>query len=51
MQSHVRDPARREQLHDLDRVRRRLAKNVPQDEETDLAFKCYGNLLRMWADA
>ena len=50
IESHVRDPAKREILHDLDLVRRRLAKTDSDADETDLAFKTYANLLRMWAE-
>ncbi len=50
VQSFVADPARREVLADLDRVRRRLGEVDTDGEETDLAFKTYTNLLRMWSD-
>ncbi len=50
IQSYVRDPAQREILHDVDVVRRALADMDPAPAETDLAFKIYANLLRMWAD-
>jgi PKHD-type hydroxylase len=50
VQSFVADPARREILYDLDRVRRRLGEVDPDGDETDLAFKSYANLLRMWSD-
>jgi PKHD-type hydroxylase len=49
-QSMVREPARRELLHDLDAVRRLLAGKHADAPETDLAFKAYANLLRMWAE-
>ncbi len=49
-QSHVRDAARREMLYDVFQMREKLAKSDPDGAETDLAFKTYSNLLRMWAD-
>jgi PKHD-type hydroxylase len=50
VQSYVADPARREILYDVDKVRRRLMNAEPDAEETDIAFKVYANLLRMWSD-
>jgi PKHD-type hydroxylase len=50
VQSFVADPAKREVLADMDRVRRRLSEVDPDGEETDLAFKSFTNLLRMWSD-
>lgn len=50
VQSKIRDPFQREVLHDLDRVRRKLSDTQKDAEETDLAFKTYANLLRIWAD-
>ncbi|MEQ8357062.1 MAG: Fe2+-dependent dioxygenase [Kiloniellaceae bacterium] len=50
VQSFVADPARREVLYDIDRLRRRLNAIDADSEETDIAFKAYANLLRMWAD-
>lgn len=50
VQSFVADPAKREVIADLDRVRRRLGELDPDGAETDLAFKSYTNLLRMWSD-
>ena len=50
VESHVRDPQRREILHDLEVIRTRLSKTAPESRETDLAFKTYANLLRMWAE-
>ena len=49
-QSHVRDTAQRELLYDMFQMREKLAKLDPDGAETDLAFKTYSNLLRMWAD-
>ncbi|GAB4362067.1 MAG: Fe2+-dependent dioxygenase [Kiloniellaceae bacterium] len=50
VQSYVADPAKREILYDIDRVRRRLGEIDADGDETDLAFKSYANLLRMWSD-
>jgi PKHD-type hydroxylase len=50
VQSFVRDPAAREILHDLDLVRHACARVAPDGRETDLAFKAYVNLLRMWSE-
>lgn len=49
-QSHVRDSTQRELLYDMFKMREKLAKLDPDGAETDLAFKTYSNLLRMWAD-
>jgi PKHD-type hydroxylase len=49
-QSQVRDPAQREILYDLERIKRLLAERLPDAPETDWAFKTQANLLRMWAD-
>jgi PKHD-type hydroxylase len=49
-QSQVRDPAQREILYDLERIKRLLADRLPAAAETDWAFKTQANLLRMWAD-
>jgi PKHD-type hydroxylase len=50
VRSQVRDPARREILYDICRMREKLAKLHPDDEEADLAFKTHANLLRMWSE-
>lgn len=50
VQSLVRDPAAREILHDLDLVRRACQRLDPESRETDLAYKTYVNLMRMWAE-
>lgn len=50
VQSKIRDAGRREMIGDLDRVRRRLTEIDPESEETDLAFKCHANLLRLWIE-
>ena len=50
IESYVRDPAQRELLAELDRIRLHLHRQAPEAEETNLAFKVYSNLLRMWAE-
>lgn len=50
IESHVRDPLQRELLYDLHTVREKMAALAPDADETDLAFKTYANLLRMWTD-
>lgn len=50
VQSHVRDPARRELLFDLDTARRKLFEREGKSGEFDLLSKSVSNLLRMWAD-
>ncbi len=50
LQSYVRDPAKREILHDVYQMREKLAEQHPDDQEADLAFKTYANLLRMWSE-
>lgn len=50
MQSHVRDPAKRELLYELNQVREHLLKNAPEEETTGLADKSFSNLMRMWSD-
>ncbi len=50
VRSHVRDPARREILYDVYRMREKLCKLHPDEEEADLAFRAYANLLRMWSE-
>ena len=47
--SYVRDAAQRELLHDLHAVQKKMAAAMPDEPETDLAFKTYSNLLRMWS--
>lgn len=49
-QSCVRDTARREILYDVFQMREKMAELDPDSTETDLAFKTYSNLMRMWAD-
>lgn len=50
VQSHVRDPQKREILHDLDSICAHLHKSSKDSEQTDLAFKSYSNLMRMWSE-
>jgi PKHD-type hydroxylase len=50
VQSYVRDAAKREILSDMDLIRRTMAKASPGSSETDLAFKTYANLLRLWSE-
>ena len=50
IQSHVRSGEQREVLYDLKQIVKKLAKAAPDDPETDLAFKTYSNLLRMWSE-
>jgi PKHD-type hydroxylase len=50
VQSYVRDPAHREVLFDLHRIRNGLGSLHPDCLETDLAHKAYTNLMRMWAE-
>ncbi len=41
---------KRKVLHDIYRLREKLAELHPDEEEADLAFKAYANLLRMWPE-
>jgi PKHD-type hydroxylase len=49
-QSYVRDSSQREMLYDVFQMREKMAELAPDSAETDLAFKTYSNLLRMWAE-
>ena len=49
-QSLVRDPARRELLFELGKVRDHLLETEPELETTALVSKSYVNLLRMWSE-
>lgn len=51
IQSYVRDPAKREILAELSRVRAFLNQHAPGAPETDLAFKTLSNLMRLWAES
>ncbi|MDY0885056.1 Fe2+-dependent dioxygenase [Dongia soli] len=50
VQSHVRDERQRMLLADLAMIGEKLNKVAPNDQITDLAFKCHVNLLRMWSE-
>ena len=50
VQSQVRDPQKRELLYELGQVRSYLHKEAKEAHATDLAFKTYANLLRLWAE-
>jgi len=50
LQSLVRDPARRELLHELNSVRERMLASTPESEDAKLINKTYVNLVRMWGD-
>lgn len=50
VQSYVRSAEQREVLYDLKLIVKKLSKIAPDEEETDLAYKSYANLLRMWSD-
>jgi PKHD-type hydroxylase len=51
VQSHVRDPARRELLWDLEGAKRQLFGREGKSATFDVVDRSYANLLRMWADA
>jgi len=48
--SYVRDAVQREMLADMLAVQKKMAASMPDEAETDLAFKTYSNLLRMWSE-
>jgi PKHD-type hydroxylase len=48
VQSRVRDAAKRQILHDLDRSRKAYLEKVGHDRTADLLFKSTANLRRMW---
>lgn len=50
IQSHVRDPARREMLYELNIAREHFLDADPEGNATALVDKTYANLVRMWAD-
>ena len=49
-QSMVRDPAKRELLHELNQARESLLKKDPKSVETKKVDVSYVNLVRMWAE-
>jgi len=50
VQSLVRDPAQRELLYELNRVRERLLAASAESEEAVIVNRTYVNLVRMWGD-
>ncbi|MCG8425884.1 MAG: Fe2+-dependent dioxygenase [Chromatiales bacterium] len=50
IQSHIRDPAQRELLFELNKARDHLLEAYPDDESSALVDKSFANLVRMWAD-
>ncbi len=50
LQSTIRDPAKREILHNLSQAREALIKSSPESNELELLSNSYVNLLRMWSD-
>lgn len=50
VESRIRDPWRRETLHDLFRIKRKMSELDAEAEETDLAHRLYSNMLRDWTD-
>lgn len=50
VQSLVRDPQKREILYDLDHIRTHLHRTDKASATTDLAFKSYSNLMRLWSE-
>ncbi|MCB1752727.1 MAG: Fe2+-dependent dioxygenase [Gammaproteobacteria bacterium] len=50
VQSHVRDPARRELLFELNQAREHLLSTAPGDNNTRLVDRSFSNLVRMWSD-
>jgi PKHD-type hydroxylase len=50
VQSLVRDPAQRELLYELNRVRERLLAEQPEAENTARLNAVYVNLIRMWSE-
>jgi PKHD-type hydroxylase len=51
VQSHVRDPARRELLWDLENAKRQIFGREGKSATFDVVDRSHANLLRMWADA
>lgn len=50
VQSFVRDAEKRVMLNELTHIQRTLHKAAPDDVGTDLSYKLYQNLYRMWAE-
>lgn len=49
-QSAIRDPARRELLHELNIAREKFLRDQPDASETALLNRSYANLVRMWSE-
>lgn len=50
VQSLVRDPAKRQMLFDISRIKKFMWREMPEAAETDLAHQAHSNLLRLWAE-
>ena len=50
IQSHVRDPAQRELLYELNQAREHLLRQAPEEHTTALIDRSYANLVRMWSE-
>ncbi len=50
IESYIRRQEERDMLADLAAIRAKLADLVPDAPETDLAYRLYANLLRLWAE-
>jgi len=50
IQSHVRDPSRRELLYELNQAREQLLTDSPDRDSTQLVDRSYTNLVRMWSE-
>ncbi|HIP52996.1 MAG TPA: Fe2+-dependent dioxygenase [Chromatiales bacterium] len=50
IQSHVRDPAQRELLFELNQAREQLLRDAPGAPSTAIIDKSFANLVRMWSE-
>ncbi len=50
VESRIREASRRELLSELQDLRDHLHRSEPDGAHTEIGFKTYANLLRMWAD-
>ena len=50
VQSHVRDPAQREVLWDMENIKRQVFAREQKSDTFDLVDRSHANLMRMWAD-
>jgi len=50
IQSHIRDPARRALLHELNLARGQLLEQAPTDPASQRVDQSYANLVRMWSE-